>query len=108
MATQYIKQYDAIKLRWSAQVDLTEVTEVRFLMSTSTRPVEPVIDKLGNVDPIDSTVLEVVLETDETAVPGKYNVEFETTWSDGQVVTFPGKGYEKLVISADLGGILES
>lgn len=104
---QVIKQYDSILLRWQLSVSLTDTTEVRFIMNPKTRPEMPVVEKVVSIDPIDDTVVLVALDSSETAVPGRYNVEFETTWNDGQIITFPAKGYERLTILPDLGGVVE-
>lgn len=39
----------------------------------------------------------------DTATPGTYLVEFEVTFADGSVETFPNTGYEMLVVKGDLG-----
>jgi len=103
----YLKQYDQVELRWRTSVDLSEADSVRLLVSSAVRPATPIIDKIVGVDPSDPEVIVAVLTTEETATPGRYLVEFETVWPDGQVVTIPDRGYEKLTILADLGGIEE-
>lgn len=102
-----IKQYDQILLQWKVSADLTDTTAVRVIINSATRPTEPLVVKQATVNSSDKTIVEATLTSEETSVPGKYNVEIETEWSDGQVITFPGKGYEKLTISPDLGGHVE-
>ncbi len=102
-----IKQYDAIQLRWQFNVSLSDATDVRFLMNSKRRPEPPLVDKTAAVDQVDDTVVVVDLTSNDTATAGRFNVEFEITFSDGQVITFPARGYERLIINTDLGGIVE-
>ena len=43
------------------------------------------------------------LGSDQTAVAGKYYFEWEVTFGDGSVTTFPSTGYGQLTIVEDLG-----
>lgn len=104
---QIIKQHDEIILNWPLNVSLTDTIAIRFLMNSSRRPNPPSVDKEATLDPEDDTVVVVSLTSDDTAVAGRFNVEFETVWSDGQIITFPAKGYERLIVVPDLGGVLE-
>ncbi len=102
-----IKQHDQLTLKFRAHIDLSNATNIRFLANTDTRPTTPYIDKTAAVDSGNSKVVVVELTSAETAEDGTYNVEIETTWPDGSIITLPNKGYLQLVIEPDLGGVKE-
>lgn len=41
--------------------------------------------------------------TGDTAVPGQFEGEFEVTFTDASVLTFPNDGYFPIVIAAQIG-----
>lgn len=41
--------------------------------------------------------------TGDTDNPDTYNAEFEVTWGDGTIETFPNDGYKTVLIEEDLG-----
>lgn len=48
-------------------------------------------------------VAEYGWQSGDTDTAGTYKVEFEVTFDNGSVETFPNTGYEMLVIKEDLG-----
>lgn len=84
-------------------VNLTGAT-VRFIMATKTAPRTVAVDaEAALVAPMAG---EVVYEwaAGDTDEPGAYDVEFEVTYADGTVQTFPTEGYLDCTIEDDLGG----
>jgi hypothetical protein len=59
----------------------------------------------GTADIQDAATGEVwyVFESEETAEAGTFRAEFEATFSDGRVETFPTEGYTLIEIIRDLG-----
>lgn len=85
---------------------------LRFLMrprpSTPGTPVAAVADILQTVDPISGRILNKGLvqwtpQTGDVATPGVFDQEWEVSWPNGAVETFPRDGYNVVVIEADLG-----
>jgi transcriptional/translational regulatory protein YebC/TACO1 len=105
MADLTLKQNDtrgAIKATLSNEsgpVDLTGAT-VRFLMS---KVGKLKVNKQAIIqDAINGSVL-VVFERVDTDESGLYQGEFEVTYSDSSVETFPNDGYVLIEIKPDLG-----
>lgn len=99
----YVKRHDQVELRWQLSADVSGATEVRVLASTTQDDSGLVVDRVASVDPDDPTVVVLTVLSSETVLPVRLYVEIQTTWADGQVVTFPERGYERLVIASDLG-----
>lgn len=49
--------------------------------------------------------VNVVFQSGETDIPGKYSAEFEVTYNDGRVETFPNSGYITVFIENRIGGV---
>lgn len=78
-------------------VDLSDATVEFFMRKGST-----VIS--GTADVIIGVVGRVAYTTepDELAVAGTYKQEWKVTFGDGRIYTYPSKGYNKVVVVADL------
>lgn len=89
------------------RVDLSGAS-VRFILATSTQPRTVVVDAAAEVTQVgdDDTKGTVVYEwaEDDTATAGSYVVEFEVTYADATVQTFPTQGYLDATFVDDLGG----
>jgi hypothetical protein len=103
MDTFQIKRGDtgpAIRYALSpASIDLTGAT-VRFKMA----PVggETVLDQIAAVITTSPPVVEYAWAEADTATAGRYNAEWEVTYSDATVETFPNKGFLMVSVNPDL------
>ncbi len=84
-------------------VDLTNATAVKFIMAESPNPAKvdaaaAFIDKVNGI--VEYSWDGVAGDTD---TPGTYEVEWEVTWADGGVQTFPNADYGSIEVVADLG-----
>ncbi|WP_176222087.1 BppU family phage baseplate upper protein [Tuberibacillus sp. Marseille-P3662] len=85
----------------SGAIDLTGAT-VRFLMSNYSRS-ENIIDGLGDIKDAVNGEVWYVFSYDETDQAGIFKAEFEATFSDGRIETFPTEDYLTIEIIQDLG-----
>lgn len=85
----------------SGAVDLTNATTVRFLMSDFSY--QTVIDGTADIQSAINGEVWYVFSYGETATAGVFKAEFEATFSDGRVETFPTEGYITVEIIRDLG-----
>jgi hypothetical protein len=107
MADLTIKQHDTwppLRAQLSdadGPVDLTTVDTVRFLYKEATG-----ITSVARVCTV-TEALEGRVEYEwiagDTALVKLYNAEFEVTWGDGEITTFPNSGYFTFEVVADLG-----
>jgi len=108
----YVKQNDTMPmasttlLRGTVVVDLTLATEVRFKMvlrgaNAGNLKVDGVASVVGS--PTDG-VCTYQWVTGDTDQPGTYGAEWEVTWDDGRVETFPTIGVDFVSIRPDLDG----
>lgn len=89
-----------LKTPTGAAVDLTDAT-VRFLLADLRGVLK--IDK--HIDVLDAAAGKVlaVLEATEVDEAGTFRAEFEATFSDGRVETYPNDSYIAVKILPDLG-----
>lgn len=92
-----VKHGDKYPIEFVVNMDLTGAT-VRLLA-----------EKVGTTTPIvleasvtDAAAGEITHQMDGTLAVGQYNIEAEATIG-GEVITFPNDGYERLVVTTDLG-----
>lgn len=78
-----------------APVDLTGAT-VKFIMAGRINTAAAIEDAAAGTVRYDWQPID-------TAVSGVFNAEFEVTFADGKVETFPQAEYIQVVIKADLG-----
>lgn len=81
-------------------VNLSECS-VRFTMADLRGQVK--IDREVLIHDAPNGVVWAVLEAAEVDVAGVYRGEFEVTWQDGRVETYPNDGYISILIQQDLG-----
>lgn len=92
-----------------AAVDLSGAT-VKFIMATSSTPRSVVVDAAATLvqvgDGSDNSRGKVRYDwlAADTATAGSYVAEFEVTFSDLKVQTFPTQGFVDVTIVDDLGG----
>lgn len=81
-------------------VVLTGAT-VKFHMRSSRRGSTPLV---GNASIVDAFIGRVKYEwtSSDTASVGDYEVEFEVTFADGKVETYPNDGYLEVSISEEI------
>jgi len=99
-STFYLKQHDT-KPSYAAQllqdgsaVDLTDAT-VKFHMGSVIDAPATIVDALtGNV--------RYDWVAADTEVAGTYKAEFEVTFSDGSIQTFPNQDYLQIVIGEEV------
>ena len=89
-----------LKTPTGAAVDLTGAT-VRFLLA-DLRGVLKIDKQIDVLDATEGKVM-VVLEATEVDVAGSFRAEFEVTFDDGRVETYPNDGYISVKIIPDLG-----
>jgi len=100
MADFYIKQGDtrpAIKAQLyndSSEVDLTGAT-VRFIMGG-------VVDAAATVTSALTGAVQYQWETADTVDAGSFEGEFEVTFSDGRIETYPNNGYLDILITEQI------
>lgn len=97
-----MKTGDQQVTRWQAGIDLADATDIVFLASRVCGGTAE-INKAGSLDPTDSTIVEVLIESSESTPAGKLFVEIEATFPDGQKITLPDDGYESLIFKKDQG-----
>lgn len=107
MATFYLKEGDtAPKLQASLKnpdgtaVDLTNANvDIRIAKARGGGNIES-----GNAFTTDANngVIEYDLAQVNTDNDGRYRVEFEVTYIDGSVETFPNKGYHTLMVGRNM------
>lgn len=83
----------------SGPVDLTGAT-VRFLMS---KRGTVKVDRPAQVQDAVNGIVWFVFEMGDTNETGSYQAEFEVTFSDARVETFPNDGFILINIINDLG-----
>lgn len=81
-------------------IDLTDAT-IQFKMSNRYKNVE--IDRQAT-STADGSV-QFVFVKGETDTPGYYDAEFQVTYADSRIETFPHTGNIKIVIESRIGGI---
>lgn len=106
--TFYIKQNDtAPAIRATLQdgdgnaVDLTDAT-VRFHMKAIDASTVKVDDIVSIVSPATSGVVQYNWIADDTDTVGSFHAEFEVTYSDTSIETFPNNGYIRVEITDDI------
>lgn len=97
------KAIDGILKSNAAVVNLTSCT-VKFIMSlASKKNAVPKVKKSATiVDPLAGTV-SYQWVTGDLDTKGTYDAEWEVTFLDGKVATFPDDGYLTVEVVADLG-----
>lgn len=83
-------------------VDLTSATTIRLIMKLGSTTVIGVCDKDANQVTNRGKGTYTWIAAD-TATAGPFRAEFEITWSNGKVETFPNTGYKTIEIVGDLG-----
>jgi len=100
MSVFYIKQNDtkpsivAQLFQDSSPVDLTDAT-VKFHMETTINAAAVVVDAATGTVRYD-------WEPGDTATAGTFRAEFEVTFNDGSVETFPNNDYLTIVVKQEL------
>ena len=103
-------------LRYALEPDNIELTaaEVQFKMRERTRKNgirgDTVVDAPGRVvNGSNAPVVEYAWQPDDAVKAGHYEAEFEITYSDGTVETFPNYGFIRVVVHEnieDIGGLV--
>jgi hypothetical protein len=83
-------------------VDLTDAQQVMLRMKLGRKTVHGICSPAPDQDahPGAGTYSWV---PEDTSIVGKWRAEFEVTWVDGTVVTFPNDDYLEIEIVEDLG-----
>lgn len=61
------------------------------------------VDAAGSVVSGSSGTVKYDWSASDTNTAGEYECEFEITFGDGTVETFPSSGYDRVIIDEDLG-----
>lgn len=79
---------------------------VKFVMTPKAEPVgsTPTVDADADVITAVDGIVEYEWQTGDTETAGKYRAEWEVTFADGGVETFPNDTYIEVIIKGDLGG----
>jgi hypothetical protein len=103
----YVKQNDTspsmlatLKDGYGAAIDLTGST-VRFHMRLVGNETA-MIDESAQIVEEDNGVVRYIWQTGDTSVVGSYEAEFELTYVDGSIETFPNNGYIGVEITGDI------
>lgn len=103
--TFYIKQNDtspAIKYQLDPKVDLTGAS----IVFNMTRSIGTPIVNRGAAEIVDDATDGIVSyqwAEGDTSQTGQFRGEFEITYADGSIETFPNYGYIQILITSDLG-----
>jgi len=81
-------------------VDLTSCT-VKFIMADLRNRVK--INRNAIIQDAVNGVVWFIFEANEVDEAGTFRGEFEVTYADGRVETFPNEGYITIKINSDLG-----
>lgn len=84
-----------------APVDLTGAS-VRFLLAAQAGGT-PLVDGTATIVDAAQGIVEYAWAPGDLQAAGQYLAEFEVTWPDGRVQTYPGDGYITVAVVADLG-----
>jgi len=102
----YIKEGDTSPaLRYTlapAPIDLTGAT-ARFSMRVRGQ-ITPMINRVAAtiVSPTTGGVVQYDWQAGDTATAGFYDAEFEVTYADASVETFPNRGFIPVLIDGDI------
>lgn len=106
MATFYMKQNDtqpkmlaSLKDGEGDPIDLTSAS-VRFHMRTLTGTT--VVDAAASIVTAATGLVRYDWQPADTAAIGSYQAEFEVTYSDTTIETFPNSGYIRVEITDDI------
>lgn len=106
--TFYVKQNDtAPSIRATLKdgdddvIDLTGAT-VRFHMRTIGGTTAKVDSAVTVISPATSGIVQYDWVADDTDTIGTYQAEFEVTYSDSRIETFPNNGYITIEIKDDI------
>ena len=97
------KAIDGILKANTTVVNLTQCT-VKFIMALSTKKnAVPKVSKAASI--VDATAGTVSYQwvVGDLDTTGVYNAEWEVTFLDGKIATFPDDGYLTVNVVADLG-----
>ena len=81
-------------------VDLTNAS-VKFIMADPYGTVK--INRTAEIQDAPTGIVWFVFEPPETSVAGTYQAEFEVTFGDGRIDTYPNDDYLNVGIISDLG-----
>lgn len=104
MATFYIKENDTaptiqatLKNPDGSAVDLAGASvDIRIAKARGGANVQ---NGSANVQDAQGGVVNYTLTSNDTDDTGRYRVEFEVTYGDGKVETYPNKGYHTMLVS---------
>lgn len=97
-----MKAGDTVDTRWRTGIDVATATEL-LLFASLDCDAPPDFEVTASTDPDDGTIVIARVGPPDSDEAGRYYVEIQATFPDGQVITFPDQGYETLIISPDLG-----
>lgn len=81
-------------------VNLTTAEQVRFLMID--RKGNPVVDAPAFIVNAEEGFVQFFWRPEDTSQVGSFNAEFEVTFDDGSILTFPNDRYFTIQIFPDL------
>lgn len=89
-------------LRYMTSSDVSLVSSVvRFQMRKTDG--ETVIDEPAEIETVfEPAIVAHLWASGQTDAPGRYQAEFEVTYSDGAVETFPNLGFITVIIAEDV------
>jgi hypothetical protein len=103
----YIKENDTspalravLKDSDGVSVDLTGAS-VRFHMRNANGGIL-VVNKPATIVTAASGIVDYNWDAEDTTVVGQFEIEFEVTFPDGGIQTFPNQGYGTVVVADDL------
>lgn len=106
--TFYVKQNDTapsiratLKDGDDAVIDLTDAT-VRFHMRTIGGTTAKIDSAVSIVSPATDGVVQYDWIAADTDTIGSFQAEFEVTYSNGRIETFPNSGYIRVEITDDI------
>jgi len=104
----YIKQNDTAPAIEVVLIDsngrarsLTQASTIKFNMSTDTGN-SVVTLGTGAIVNSDRGIVSYTWQTGDTANAGVHDAEFQVTYTNGQIETFPNAGYIKVIVKEEL------
>ena len=103
----YIKQNDTspnlraiLKDGDEVAINLTDAT-IRFHMRTI-GGTTAVVDDAASIVSAENGIVQYIWDAADTATVGSYQAEFEVTFADSSIETFPNNGYIRVEITDDI------
>ena len=83
-------------------VNVAQAINIAFRMRKARTREAPVVDGVATAFDPNNGIVQYKFMTGETDIPGEYDAQWIVTFSLGEVQTFPGDGYDRVIVIDDL------